>query len=424
MNKIAGLRQKRGQTHDRAKAIIDKALEEERALTPEEDTQVKSIETEIQALDNTIVIAERQAAEAAKSATPITLGPTLKEEPKREQGHALSRIIRSLAASKGDSRRAAEHCEKVFGDEEIAKALAAGSGAAGGFLVPDNFSAEIIEFLRPVSVVRRMGAVTVPLANGNLTMPKQTGGAAASYIGENTNIPVSQPTFGQIKLSAKKLVALTPISNDLIRFASSAADSLVRSDLVAAIGQAEDVYLLRSDGTGAGPKGVKFWAPLANRLTINPTVNLENVTKDASRLMLQLLNANVRMVRPGWIMAPRTKMFLGDLRDGNGNKAFPEIERNEFRGYPIGVSTNVPINLAVTGTNESELYFIDFADVLIGEVPGLSIDISSDAAYHDGSNVVAAFSLDQTVIRVIMQNDLAVRHAESVALFTDVKWGA
>ncbi len=424
MNQIAGLRQKRGQTQDRAKAIIDKAIAEVRPMTDEENTEFKALEKQLENWDETIQRAEKQEEEAAKTAKPLNLGPTLKEDPKREKGHALSLIVRSLAATKGNTHLAADHCERVFGDGEVAKALAAGSGAAGGFLVPDNFSSEIIEFLRPISVVRRMGARTVPLANGNLTMPKQTGGASAAYIGENTNIPVTQATFGQVKLSAKKLAALTPISNDLIRFASPAVDDLVRSDLVAAIGQAEDNYFLRSDGTGAGPKGLRYWSPTTNRLTINPTVNLDNVTKDTSRLMLRLLNANVRMVSPGWIMAPRTKMFLEDLRDGNGNKAFPELERDMFRGFPIGVSTNVPINLAVTGTDESELYFVDFADVLIGEVPGLVIDVSSEAAYHDGNNVVAAFSLDQTVIRIIMQNDLAVRHAESVALFTDVKWGA
>lgn len=94
-----------------------------------------------------------------------------------------------------------------------------------------------------------------------------------------------------------------------------------------------------------------------------------------------------------------------------------------MRGFPYKSTTQIPINLGA-GENESEIYLADFADVLIGEVPGIEVGASSEAAYHDGANLVAAFSLDQTVVKVVMQNDLAVRHAESVAVLTGVTWAA
>lgn len=431
MNKIASLRQKRGQVKSLRDAAIDTAINETRGLTVDEQKQVDDLENEIKGLDNLIALAvksEAESVEAAKTiAARVEVDATGSKEVKREKGDAVSRIIRSVAHAKGQGtglRGAAEFCESVLHDGEVAKALAAGTGSSGGFLVPENYSAELIEYLRPLSVVRKMGARTVPLVNGNMSLPKITGGSSAAYLGENTNIATTQQSFGLVRLSAKKLAALTPISNDLIRFSSPQADAFVRTDLVTSIAQAEDQNFLRNDGTGAGPKGLRYWAPSANRMTVNATVNLVNVTADSSRLMLALMNANVGMTNAGWIMAPRTKMYLGDIRDGNGNKAFPEIDNNQFRGFPIGVTTNVPINLAVTGTSESELYFVDFADVVIGEVPGMEIDVSNTAAYHDGSGVVAAFSQDQTVIRVIMHNDMVVRHTESVAVFTDVDWGA
>src|SRR5688572_17247364 len=106
MDKIAGLRQKLGQTKDRRNAVIDKALEEQRGLTTEEETQVAGLETEIKGLEKTIELAEKQQAEAAKDAKPLGTAAAPNgnvTEPKREKGAGIARIIRSLAATKGDT---------------------------------------------------------------------------------------------------------------------------------------------------------------------------------------------------------------------------------------------------------------------------------------------------------------------------------
>lgn len=424
---INGLRRQKAERVDAMEAIISAAQKDNRVFTDDEnksfddhranivkfDEQIKRIE-EFNATKAATVRPVDQPAEPAKPAPAKT---------ERAPGHAISRIIRSLAAARGNPRDAAEHCEKVYGDGEVAKALAAGTGSAGGFLVPDQFSAELIEFLRPASVIRRMNPVLLPMPNGNMTLPKQTGGGSADYVGENNNITPSEQTFGQLKLTARKLAALTPISNDLIRFSSPAADNVVRDDLVNAVAQAEDSNFIRGLGTGAGPKGLRYWAPTANVLTVNATVNLANITVDLGRLVLALKNGNTRMIRPGWLMAPRTELYLMTVRDGNGNYAFrAEMLTGRLWGYPYGVTTQIPINLAVTGTAESEVYLADFADVVLGEVPGLIINVSDTAAYHNGSAVVAPFSLDQTVIRVIAQHDLGMRHSGSVAVLSDVDW--
>jgi HK97 family phage major capsid protein len=427
MHNLAGLRQKRGQIVDRMKARLDGAINETRALTAEEQTADEADNTELKALDDTIARIERNQAEVARSAQPVNQAETTaagaeRNAKQRKPGDAVSRIVRSLAATKGDPRRAAEYCEQTIRDAEVAKALAASSAAAGGFLVPEQYSAELIEFLRPASVVRRMNARVVPMPAGNLSMPKQTGGATASYIGENSNVPKTEPTFGQLKLSAKKLAALVPISNDLIRFSSPQADEIVRVDLVNSIAQAEDSNFMRSDGSAGAPKGLKYWTPAANVIAVNATVNLANIEQDLGKLELALLNANVRMISPGWLMAPRTKVYLENLRDGNGNKAYPEMANGMLKGFPFAMTTQIPINLAVTGTAESEVYFVDFADAIIGEVPGFVIETSSEAAYYDGSAVVSAFSLDQTVIKVIAQHDFGMRHDASVAYLKDVDW--
>lgn len=417
MNLLATLRQKRGQAIQRMEQYVACA-------NPEEQAGYNTAKAEVDGLNDQIKRVEEIEALKAASAQPVEVNANGSATPQREKGVAIARIVRSIAAHKSDLRRAAEYCEQTLHDTEVAKALAAGSGAAGGFLVPEQYATELIEYLRPASVVRRMGATVVPMPGGTMTWPKQTGGATATYIGENTNISATEPTFGQLKLSAKKLAALVPISNDLIRFASPAADTIVRNDLVAAIAQAEDSNFIRGDGSGAGPKGLRYLAlPTATQvLACNATVNLANITQDLGKLELALMNANVRMLNLGWLLAPRTRVYLENLRDGNGNKAFPEMAQGNLKGYPFGVTTQIPINLSVTGSAESEIYLAAFGDVIIGEVPGFIIEASSEAAYHNGSAVVSAFSLDQTVIRVIAQHDIGLRHDCCVGVLKDVDW--
>lgn len=345
------------------------------------------------------------------------------EAPKRDKGQGVARMVRALAATKGDPYRAADWAKRQWGeDEPVVKALAASDAAAGGFIVPPDYSEDIIELLRAQTVVRKMNPVQLPMPNGTLSIPRITAGTAGSYIGENSNIGKTEPTFGQIVLTYKKLAALVPVSNDLLRYSAPSADGIVRDDLVSALSVREDQAFIRDDGGQQTPKGLRYWAPSGNVVTANATVTLANVTSDLAKLLLKLEEANVRMLRPGWLMAPRTKQYLMTVRDGNGNYAFrDELLAGRFWGFPFGVTTSIPTNLG-GGTDESELYLVDFADAVIGEATSLVIDASTEAAYHDGTNVQAAFSLDQTVIRAIAQHDFAMRHAESVAVLTAVKW--
>jgi HK97 family phage major capsid protein len=340
-----------------------------------------------------------------------------------EKGVRAARILKVLAGAKGDPIRAANAYAKLYGEDAVSKALAATDASAGGVLLPEDVSTEVIEYLRPMSVVQRMNPVRVPLDNGTLRMPKVTGGASAGYIAENNNISMTGQTFGQVQLTARKLAAFVPISNDLIRRASQSADQVVRDDLAAALAQRGDLAFIRGDGTAGSPRGLRYWAPSANVLTMTATVSLAHTTTDLGLLMLALMGNNVRMLRPGWLFAPRTYVYLTTVRDANGNFAFrDEMMQGKLWGYPYGVTTQIPVNLSVTSTNETEVYFADFADVVIGEATTLLVDASSEAGYYDGSSQQSAFTLDQTVIRAIQEHDLVCRHAESVAVIKDCSW--
>jgi HK97 family phage major capsid protein len=355
--------------------------------------------------------------------------------PAREKGAAFGRVVRAMAAAKMNKAGPEGTIDilRKWGDDDLAeamvtsrtKALAAGDATAGGFLVPTEFSNEVIELLRAQSVVRRLGARIVQMPTGTLKYPKIATGASAAYVGENINVGKSEETFGQLTLTFKKLAVLTPISNDLLRYSSPSADAIVRDDLVSSMATKEDATFIRGAGTDATPKGLLNWC-VADQKIAASAASLANITDNLGQLVVKLKQADIPMISPGWIMAPRTEQSLATIQNANGVFAFrDEVIRGTLWGWPIGVTTNVPITLDTTGAgndDESEIYLVDFAQVLIGESMGLLVDSSQEAAYHDGSNVQAAFSLDQTVVRAISEHDLGMRHDKAVAMLTGVTW--
>lgn len=339
----------------------------------------------------------------------------------KRKGLLLGQFVRCVATSKMFGGSLRDNAVKAYGESHpVTKALSSDVYGSGGALVPTEVSAELIELLRPASAVRRLNPVILPMDNGKLQVPKITGGATAAYVAEGANISPSSPTTGDLNLSAKKLAAVVALSNDLIRRASVAADMVFRDDAVAAIAQRSDLAFIRGDGASNTPMGLRYWAPSGN-VTATAGTTLAQVTTDLQKLINFLESGNVRMIRPGFLMAPRSKNYLMFLRDGNGNLAFPEMKDGNLLGYPFAATTQIPTNLS---TNQSELYFADFADVVIAETTQVILDASGEAAYYDGIAVQAAFSKDQTVIRAIVEHDLGMRHDASVAVITGVTYGA
>ncbi|MCK6444565.1 phage major capsid protein [Elstera cyanobacteriorum] len=332
--------------------------------------------------------------------------------------HGIGRLLRALAGGRGDPARAADFAAKTWNDGYTAKALAAGVGSAGGYLVPEVQALEVVELLRKASAVRRLGPTVVPMPHGTLLMAKLTGGAQADYLGENTAINPSLPSFGQIRLTARKLAALVPISNDLIRYSAPAADQVVRDDLVTALAEREDLAFLYGNPTGTGndPKGIRHWVLPAQEIA-SSGATVDAMVADLAKLVLALQEGKARMLRPAWIMAPRTLQALMAVRDGSGHFVFrPELQNGTLNGYPVATSLHVPV------APSSEILLVDMADVLIGEATGLLIDASGEAAYPSGGSVIPAFGLDQTVIRCVTAHDLALRHEAAVAVLTGVTW--
>lgn len=401
-----------------------------RDLTAEEQAQFDALKTKATGLQAQIAREEQVLALKASAASPVIVGgggapgtvpATPKEKP--QPGVMVARIAQAVAIGGSDLRAVAHAAEGLYGSEmgEIVANMEQSTTTKGGFLVDEAYSSDFIDILRPRVVMRRMGARSIPMPDGNLTTRRKTAGTTASYIGERLPAPATAATVNQIKMSAKRLTAIVPITNQLIRRASLNVQMMIRDDLIEGVAVKEDQQFLRGTGSTTAPAGLRNLIAVGNVIPANATVNLVNVTNDLGKLRLAVLNANIPMTQCGYIMSPRTMLFLENLRDGNGNKAFPEIAEGRLGIYPIGVTTSVPDNLGA-GTNQSEIYFGDFAQFMIGDTEQIAIAASDVAAYDDGGTIRAAFSNDETVVRVIAEHDTQVRYDTAFAVLTGVTW--
>ncbi|MEZ5537634.1 MAG: phage major capsid protein [Thiolinea sp.] len=432
MPDINDLRQARAEQLEKVQALA--ALEADGTeLSAEQLDEFVAAQTEFDSLTAKIERAEQAEKMAAKAAQPVpgigagSGGVSVPAEPKQPEikGAKIARMVQAIGAVGRPGREAANYAETVLGDGEVAAALNTGEATAGGALVPQAFMGDLVELLQPASVVRSLNPIILPMPNGNITIPKMVGGATSTYLSEGDDITASEQSFGDLELRAKNLATLVPVSNDLLRYngLNSNLEQVLVGDLTTSMGLREDLAFIRGDGSSNTPTGLRNLTPAANVLIAGSETTVQAIQNELGRMELALMNANVRMIRSGWIMSPTTYVFLHNLVDGNGNKVFPEVANGQLRGKPFRTTTQVPANLGAGG-NETELYLADFADVVIGEGADVSIAVSTEASYKDPStgDMISAFSRNQTLIRVMSAHDFGLRHDESTVVMTGITW--
>jgi len=89
-----------------------------------------------------------------------------------------------------------------------------GTDSAGGFTVPDPLSSDLI-YLREQFGIARQNCRIYPMSSDTLRVPNATASTTVYYPGENTAITLSDMTFAQVSLTAKKAAVLTQVSKEL-----------------------------------------------------------------------------------------------------------------------------------------------------------------------------------------------------------------
>lgn len=322
---------------------------------------------------------------------------------------------------------------KEMGDETLVRALSTATTSTGGAIVVPQFSTDWIPYLRAQSVHMSSGVTTVDMPSGYLHLGKVSTGATAAYRGEASAGTVDDQVFGEVALSAKIMDVMTPASNQLLS-RSPDAGRLVEDDLIGAILEKADSTLIRSDGSANRPKGIRYWAASANVSNETNTAGSSNGSTTAERItdlwsLIKLLMDNkIRFTGPCWEMSTRTFIALNSMLDANSNYIFREdLSAGKLLGYNAKWTQNIPDTLTAAagsgaGSDASELYFFNAPDVLVGETQAMRVSMS-DGAYTESGSLVSAFERGETLIKVELEHDQAVRFGGTeIAILTSVTW--
>lgn len=408
------------------KAFADGATQEDT------DALQKALD-EIDGINAKIALAERAENAVKAAAQPVdeteTRTTPAQPEKKLTSVQKLGLAVTSIISAHHERSTPQAELEK-HGFGGMVKELVSTTPSAGGYAVPTPLKDEIIEILREDSAFLAGGPRRVGLPNGNLTIPAGDTGVTGGYGAEASNIGVEQQTFREVTLSAKRLSVIVPASNELLAWSIGGMESFIQDDMRGALGELMDLNLLRGTGLSNTPLGITriSGVPAFAAITGGASI-IHDIEATLAKAETEMRNRKVMGRKAAWIMAPRTRIFLSGLRDGNGNRVYPEIQYGpdaggpRLRGKPVYETTVMPINLG-SGGDETDIHLIDFNHVLFGEASGLSFKVSEEASYNVSGTVHSAFQRNVTLVRALTHHDADIRHTGAVVNVTDVDWGA
>jgi HK97 family phage major capsid protein len=360
------LRAKRTAAREAADAILTRAADEQRDLSPEElrDYQARVVEQR-DADDAIEAERDREVAELRAAATRRS-GPATPREPvlTREQSVydwmaargafdpaevplSFDRFLRGMATGRWEG---AEH----------ERALAEGTIGAGGALVPSPLSARVIDLARNATRVFQAGAVTVPMTAQTLALARLTSEGTPAWKSENAAITAADMVFDRVTFTARTLVRLITLSVELFEDADPSSEDVIARAFAGQMAVELDRVALLGSGTAPEPRGVlnQSGVTLSAHGANGTAISNYDWWLDAKGTVLAgNFEPNAH------IQAPRSSTSLAKLK---------EATTNAYLAPPAGMlpmltTKTIPINVTVgTSTDTSYIITADWSNLLVG----------------------------------------------------------
>ena len=428
-NTLRELLQERDGYLQEARGIKDLAKKEERLRTDKEQAKVDGLLVKIRSLNKTVEQDKEMQEYQERFSKP--LGEPVKPDPndnpwgvgigqfaggapnqtamKAARGHQYRHMFglseRTLDTGGFDNVEdffKAIHSGRADTrlDSLQLRAMTEGVPADGGFAVPEEFSAWLLDASLESEIIRPRAQVW-PMAHEERKVPgwdasdhssNLYGGLRAYWEGEASTLTETEPKTRQIKLSAKKLTILASSSNELL------ADGLdFENQLGMAISKAMGWYLdykfLNGDGAGQ-PLGI-INDPALITITKEAgqaanTIVYDNIIKMFARLAPQ---SHSRAV---WIgnntCVPQLLKLVVPV--GTGGSVIQVLRETSGRFFMLGKEVLFTEKVPALGS-ANQLLLVDPSQYAIG----LRKDMNLDKSEHVG------FKDDVTYFRAILRGD-------------------
>ncbi len=297
--------------------------------------------------------------------------------------------------------------------------LALNTTFAGGFL----------EFLRPQTIVGRLNLTKVPF---NTRVQSQTTGGSALWVGQGVQKPVTKYDFDALNIGFAKIAAICVLSDELIRFSSPNAETLVRNQLANTIIERMDRDFIDPDVAAVANVSP---ASITRGATVlaSAGASLANANTDIQSIIGQFIAVNQNIQNLAWIMPNSLALSLSLMLTSLGQPAFPTINVNggTLAGYPVvtsqyasAISTSPTDLFIVILLNQSEIFLADDGQVSVDASNQASIEMSDNPASDAGNVMVSMYQTNQVALRAERYVNWARGRTSSVFVLGDVRWSA
>lgn len=293
-----------------------------------------------------------------------------------------------------------EFLKALYGrDSATLKALTEGTDSQGGYLVPKEFTAEILRLVEDVGVFRANARV-LPMSKRLRDVPVLSTGVSAVIVGENTQITESDAAFGNAQLIAKKLGAITAMSNELLDDSSVPLVQYLAEIFAEAIATLEDTQGFNGSGSGSNFTGALIASGVNTVNMASTKTDFEDVTYDNLVDVMSAVKSQA-LANAKWYMHRTIWAYILKLKDSQGMPIATNIvvqgNQGTLLGYPVRLVEQMPTS-ADTAVSTSFILFGDLKKAcLLGDRQEVTIAISQDATI--GSNNL--FEKNMSGVRVL-----------------------
>lgn len=331
------------------------------------ETVLKSLETMQDAIDDRLKKLEQKGIDPETDETVKKLLERLdKLEAKanRPGGTGEETEDEQVAAEKKAFGTYLRLGNSISADDQ--KALTVANDEQGGYLAPEEMSTEFIRDLVEYSPIRSIASVR-NIASPSVKYPKRTGITNAQWEGELEEAEESTVTFGQLEVTARKLMTYVDISNELLADSGGTAETEVRLALAEDFGQKEGLAFVSGDGAKQ-PEGLLTNPDIEEYLNGHAT----NLSADKLITLMYDLPAMYRN-QGSWLMNGTTLGVVRTLKDGDGNFIWqPGLQAGQpstLLGRPVVEAVDMP----EVASGEFPIMYGDFSAYRIVDRLSMSI---------------------------------------------------
>jgi HK97 family phage major capsid protein len=270
----------------------------------------------------------------------------------------------------------------------------------GGFLIPENLRAELLQVAMETAIVRSRARVIpmdslrvpFPMVDSTSNVSSVYGGITGYWTEEGATLTESQPRFGRVVLEAHKLTLYTEVPNELIRDAQPSMVALIDQMFPEALAWFEDVAFFIGGGVGEPLGFLNANAAISvtrSTATAGDNVEWADITQMFARMLPQSLNRAVWVIAPD-VLPSLLQMTVGDFPVMLSNQSAGPGAVGTILGRPVIVSEK-----AKSVGDAGDINFVDFGFYLIGDRQAMSARQSEDFRFNQ----------DVTAFRVIERID-------------------